>query len=136
MPDADDAAAQAEAKPNPQPAVVPNAAKAADGATVVDAAIPSAPPPQSVPPTPNAEFPPTDPMPAQTATANGTVVLNVDSGIVVPSFMGKSLRAAIEVAQQNGLELNILGSGVARQQSPPPGSHLLAGQKVTIRFSH
>jgi cell division protein FtsI (penicillin-binding protein 3) len=63
-------------------------------------------------------------------------VLNVDSGIVVPSFMGKSLRAAVEVAQQNGLELNILGSGVARQQSPPPGSHLLTGQKVTVRFSH
>jgi cell division protein FtsI (penicillin-binding protein 3) len=64
------------------------------------------------------------------------VVLNVDSGIVVPSFMGKSLRTAVEVAQQSGLELNILGSGVARQQSPAPGSHLLAGQKVTVRFSH
>ena len=68
--------------------------------------------------------------------AEKTVVLNVDSGIVVPSFTGKSLRAAVEVAQQNGLELNILGSGVARQQSPPPGSHLLTGQKVTVRFSH
>ena len=68
--------------------------------------------------------------------ANGTIVLNVDSGIVVPSFMGKSLRSAVEAAQQSGLEINVLGSGVARQQSPPPGSHLLAGQKVTVRFSH
>jgi cell division protein FtsI (penicillin-binding protein 3) len=63
-------------------------------------------------------------------------VLNVDSGVVVPSFMGKTLRSAVEEAQQNGLEISVLGSGIARQQSPPPGSHLLAGQKVTIRFTH
>jgi cell division protein FtsI (penicillin-binding protein 3) len=69
-------------------------------------------------------------------TSDGTVVLNVDSGIVVPSFMGKSLRASIEMAQQTGLEISVLGSGTARQQSPLPGSHLLAGQKVTIKFSH
>jgi len=69
-------------------------------------------------------------------TSDGTVILNVDSGIVVPSFMGKSLRASIETAQQSGLEINALGSGIARQQSPPPGTHLLAGQKVTVRFSH
>ena len=64
------------------------------------------------------------------------MVLDVDSGIVVPSFMGKTLRSAVEVAQQSGLEINVLGSGIARQQVPLPGSHLLAGQKVTIRFSH
>src|SRR5215467_3606569 len=76
--------------------------------------------------------PSTGPTPAQ-AAANGTVVLNVDSGIVVPSFMGKTLRSAVEVAQQSGLEISVLGSGIARQQSPPAGSHLLTGQKVTIR---
>ena len=77
-----------------------------------------------------------EPSQASVQTADGTVVLNVDSGIVVPSFMGKSLRASIETAQQNGLEISVLGSGIARQQSPPPGAHLLAGQKVTVRFSH
>ena len=70
------------------------------------------------------------------ASGNGTVVLDVDSGIVVPSFMGKSLRSAVEVAQQSGLEISVIGSGIARQQSPAPGSHLLAGQRVTVRFSH
>lgn len=72
----------------------------------------------------------------ESADSNGRVVLNVDSGIIIPSFMGQSLRAAVEIAQQSGLELNVLGSGIARQQSPPPGAHLLAGQKVTVRFSH
>jgi cell division protein FtsI (penicillin-binding protein 3) len=76
------------------------------------------------------------PSPANPAATNGTVVLAVDSGVVVPSFMGKSLRSAVEAAQQSGLEINVVGSGIARQQSPPPGSHLLAGQKVTIQFGH
>jgi cell division protein FtsI (penicillin-binding protein 3) len=69
------------------------------------------------------------------STADGTVVFNVDSGVVVPSFIGKSLRSAVEVAQQSGLEINVLGSGIARQQSPVAGSHLPSGQKVTVRFS-
>jgi hypothetical protein len=81
-------------------------------------------------------LPSSGPTPAQAAAGKGTVVLDVDSGILVPSFMGKSLRSAVEVAQQTGLEINVLGSGIARQQSPFPGSHLLSGQKVTIRFSH
>ena len=81
-------------------------------------------------------LPSSGPTPAQAAAGKGTVVLDVDSGIVVPSFMGKSLRSAVEVAQQSGLEINVLGSGIARQQSPLPGSHLPTGQKVTIRFSH
>jgi cell division protein FtsI (penicillin-binding protein 3) len=102
----------------------------------MDASIPSAPQPETPSPDATAALPASDPTASQPAPANGTVVLNVDSGIVVPSFAGKSLRAAVEVAQQNGFELNILGSGVARQQSPPAGSHLLTGQKVTVRFSH
>jgi len=73
--------------------------------------------------------------PVPAATADGTVVLNLGSGIAVPSFMGKSLRSVVEEAQQSGLELNVLGSGIARQQSPAPGSHLLTGQRVTVRFS-
>ena len=78
------------------------------------------------PPTAPLALPPAGPTPAQAAAGNGTVVLNVDSGIVVPSFMGKSLRSAVEVAQQSGLEINVLGSGIARQQSPSarqPSAH-------------
>ena len=52
----------------------------------------------------------------------GTVVLDVDSGVVVPSFLGKPLRSAVESAQQSGLEINAIGSGIARQQWPAPGS--------------
>ena len=40
---------------------------------------------------------------------------------VVPSFAGKSVRAAIEMAQENGLDLDAVGSGLARDQSPLAG---------------
>jgi cell division protein FtsI (penicillin-binding protein 3) len=80
--------------------------------------------------------PPPQPSPAQQAAGPGTVVLDVDSGVVVPSFLGKPLRSAVEIAEQSGLEINAIGSGVARQQWPPPGSHLPSGQKITVRFTH
>jgi len=70
------------------------------------------------------------------ASGKGTVVLDVDSGQVVPSFLGKPLRAAVETAQQSGLEINAVGGGVAREQWPAPGSHLTPGQKITVKFEH
>jgi cell division protein FtsI (penicillin-binding protein 3) len=77
------------------------------------------------------------PVPAKDETSAGsTVVLDVDSGPVVPSFLGKTLRASVEVAQQSGLEMSAIGSGIAREQSPLPGTHLASGQRVTVRFSH
>jgi len=67
--------------------------------------------------------------------SNGTVVLDLEQGgIAVPSFVGKTLRGAVEAAQNAGLELEAVGSGVARQQSPPAGTHVAAGSRVTVQF--
>jgi len=67
--------------------------------------------------------------------SSGTVVLEVEQGgIAVPSFLGKSVRAAIEMAQESGLDLDVVGSGLAREQSPPPGSHVASGSQVTVKF--
>lgn len=82
------------------------------------------------------------PLPAQPTAAApdhrpsyGTVVLDVEQGgILVPDFTGKSVRAAIELAEVNGLDLDAVGSGLAREQSPSAGSHVAAGSKVTVRF--
>ena len=66
---------------------------------------------------------------------NGTVVLDVEQGgVEVPSFLGKSLRSALEAAQDSGLELNPVGSGIAREQNPAPGTHVTAGSRVIVRF--
>lgn len=67
--------------------------------------------------------------------SNGTVVLDVEQGgIVVPSFMGKTVRNAIEQAQGTGLELDAVGSGLARDQTPQPGAHVAAGTTVVVHF--
>jgi cell division protein FtsI (penicillin-binding protein 3) len=67
--------------------------------------------------------------------SSGTIVLDVEQGgIVVPSFLGKSVRTAIEMAQESGLDLDAVGSGLARQQSPPAGSHVASGSQVTVKF--
>ncbi|MGA7168495.1 MAG: penicillin-binding protein, partial [Candidatus Sulfotelmatobacter sp.] len=67
--------------------------------------------------------------------ATGTVVLDVEQGgIEVPSFVGKTVRGAVEAAEDTGLQLEAVGSGVARQQSPPAGTHVAAGAHVTVQF--
>jgi len=72
---------------------------------------------------------------AQKAPTSGTVVLDVEEGgIQVPSFVGKNLRVAIEAAQDAGLDLDAIGSGVAREQSPQPGAHVAAGSRVVVKF--
>jgi cell division protein FtsI (penicillin-binding protein 3) len=110
------------------PAKVPNG-------KVVEVSNPTSPPPSGRRPEPSAVLPDSGSVPPSSPVGDGTVVLNVDSGILVPSFIGKSLRSAVEAAQQTGLEITVLGSGIARQQSPNAGAHLLAGQKVMVRFS-
>ena len=70
-----------------------------------------------------------------TARTGGTVVLDVEEGgIEVPSFLGKNVRSALEAAQDAGLDLDAVGSGLARQQSPMPGSRVAAGARVMVRF--
>ncbi len=65
----------------------------------------------------------------------GTVVLDVEEGgIAVPSFIGKSVRAALDVAQDSGLDLDAIGSGLAQEQSPAPGAKVAAGARVVVRF--
>jgi membrane peptidoglycan carboxypeptidase len=81
-----------------------------------------------------AEAPPKSP-PAPKLPSTGTVVLDVEQGgIEVPSFAGKTVRKALEAAQDAGLELEVVGSGVARQQTPAAGTRLPQGSSVTVRF--
>jgi len=73
----------------------------------------------------------TSPKPERT----GTVVIDVEQGgIEVPSFVGKTVRGAVETAQDAGLDLEAVGSGIGRQQSPTAGTHVVAGAHVTVQF--
>jgi len=110
---------------------VPAPANARSGGNVVQAAMrepeaPVAQPTQTKSP---------EPAPQTKLPTSGTVVLDVEQGgIEVPSFVGKTFRGAIETAQDSGLELEAVGSGVARQQSPVAGTHVAAGSRVTVQF--
>ncbi len=73
--------------------------------------------------------------PPSVPAKSGTVVLDMEQGgIVVPSFAGKSVRAAIETAEETGLDLDAVGSGLAREQVPPAGSHVTSGSRVVVKF--
>jgi cell division protein FtsI (penicillin-binding protein 3) len=86
-------------------------------------------------PTPPAPSRTSGPLQVEKTEHNGTVVLDVEQGgVVVPSFAGKSVRSAIEAAEDNGLELDAIGSGIAHDQSPPAGSHVPAGARIVVRF--
>jgi cell division protein FtsI (penicillin-binding protein 3) len=67
--------------------------------------------------------------------SSGTVVLDAEQGgIVVPSFAGKSVRGAIELAEDSSLDLDAVGSGLAQDQIPAAGSHVATGSRVTVKF--
>jgi len=77
---------------------------------------------------------PTSPEPGKLPTT-GTVVLDVEQGgIVVPSFVGKTVRGAVEAAQDAGLQLAAVGSGLASKQTPVAGTHVASGARVTVQF--
>jgi hypothetical protein len=44
------------------------------------------------------------------------------------------VRGAIELAQDSGLDLDAVGSGLGREQSPAAGSHVNTGTRVTVTF--
>jgi len=115
---------------SPKPGVTRTPVPASSGSGVVQAAmreqLPSVALQSQTPPAPE---------PEPEVPKSGTVVLDVEQGgIEVPSFVGKTFRGAVEAAQDAGLELEAVGSGLARQQTPAAGSHVPAGSHVTVQF--
>ncbi len=97
--------------------------------------------PATLPATAKADFA-TSPTPALQAPAaaqidarGGTVVLDMGGASTVPSLLGLSMREAIAAAHKVGFELQVVGSGTAREQQPPPGAYLPPGSKIAVRFS-
>jgi cell division protein FtsI (penicillin-binding protein 3) len=130
-------ATAAAVKPSPIGAqVVPAALTARDAGRVADQTVPVA-QTTAAASSPVASLPATqfENSPPQKLPASGTVVLDVEEGgTEVPSFLGKNLRVAIEAAQEAGLDLDAVGSGTAREQSPQPGARVAAGSRITVHF--
>ncbi len=56
-------------------------------------------------------------------------------GPKVPDFSGKTVRAVLEESAEKGLIVELVGSGVARRQVPPPGAVLAQGERVRVQFA-
>jgi cell division protein FtsI (penicillin-binding protein 3) len=132
----DSVAAKANVAPAPAPATAGSGKPEAGDGHIVQAAIkqneplPAAEPSQTYP-----QLKDSNTADASRLPVRGTVVLDVEQGgIEVPSFVGKTVRKAVEAAQDAGLELEAVGSGVARQQIPAAGTHVAAGAHVTVQF--
>jgi cell division protein FtsI (penicillin-binding protein 3) len=63
------------------------------------------------------------------------VVVDAGNRVGVPSFLGEPLRVAVESAATSGLALQIVGSGIAREQVPAPGSMVPRGTEIVVRFT-
>jgi cell division protein FtsI (penicillin-binding protein 3) len=87
--------------------------------------------------TPPDDLPPVEPSPAPTLPgpdpAARTVAVVAVAG-TAPSFEGKTLRAVLEQSLSTGIPVDVMGSGIAREQAPPPGSPLGPGEKVRVLF--
>ena len=63
---------------------------------------------------------------------NGTVEID---GPKVPDFVGETVRTVIEQAAEKGIDVDMLGDGMARAQYPLPGRPMLPGEHVRVRFT-
>jgi len=80
----------------------------------------------------SAQSPGQQAQPASHRPAN-TVVIASPNQLRVPSLIGLSVRQAIVEAGNAGLEVEISGSGTAREQAPTPGAMVPPGTKIVVK---
>jgi len=97
-------------------------------ASSAPAASPTRAPATSIAPQPAAA-----PAAAKTA-APQTVELDEEAGVQVPNLVGETVRDVTEQCEHLGLVPVLAGGGVALTQSPPPGSSVRRGTRVTVEF--
>ncbi len=62
------------------------------------------------------------------------IVTDAKHRIPVPSFVGEPLRQVVENAGGAGLEVQLLGDGIAREQAPAAGTLVPLGTEIIVRF--
>ena len=67
-----------------------------------------------------------------TPPTNTVVIANV-AQLRVPSLIGLPMREIIEQASSAGLQVEIAGNGIAREQAPAPGTMVSPGTKIVVR---
>ncbi|MGH9813409.1 MAG: penicillin-binding transpeptidase domain-containing protein, partial [Candidatus Acidiferrales bacterium] len=89
------------------------------------------PPRPTGPPARLPEYSPTDGSEGHPTTI---VVANSADAVAIPDLIGRSLRVVSEECSRLGLEPVLVGSGIAVEIRPEPGSHVPRGSRVWVRF--
>jgi membrane peptidoglycan carboxypeptidase len=68
--------------------------------------------------------------------SRGDEVVAVTAGAAptAPNFVGKTVRDVMQEATATGIEVDMLGDGLARAQNPPAGTLLNPGEHIRVRF--
>lgn len=54
---------------------------------------------------------------------------------VMPNFRGMSMRSVLQIMEKRGINIRLIGSGRATEQSPPPGQAIRGNGAVWIKFT-
>jgi membrane peptidoglycan carboxypeptidase len=63
-----------------------------------------------------------------------TVAYSDGDAVIVPDLAGETVRGVTESCSRFGLVPSLIGSGIALEQSPEPGTRVVHGSRVTVRF--
>jgi cell division protein FtsI (penicillin-binding protein 3) len=63
------------------------------------------------------------------------VVVDAGTRVAVPDFRGVPLRTVVERADDLGLRVQMLGSGLGREQAPAAGTMVPPGTEIVVRFA-
>jgi cell division protein FtsI (penicillin-binding protein 3) len=66
------------------------------------------------------------------APSSETVASN---GPTVPSFIGETVKNVMQQATESGIDVDMLGDGLAREQNPAAGAALNPGEHIRVRFA-
>jgi len=74
--------------------------------------------------------------PVEDAMAEGDALEEPAEGdTVMPDFRGMSMRKVLQVMEKRNINIRLLGSGRALEQSPPPGHRIRGANEVWIKFA-
>jgi cell division protein FtsI (penicillin-binding protein 3) len=78
---------------------------------------------------------PTQATPFEGDVASSTVVLGDGPLVTVPDFSGWATRRVAQECEKLGLDLNVVGSGLAIEQNPAAGLKVPSGTRIWVRMA-
>ncbi|MFZ0968123.1 MAG: PASTA domain-containing protein, partial [Candidatus Acidiferrales bacterium] len=72
--------------------------------------------------------------PAPSTPSAPTVQIGGEAGVTVPSLSGQSVRDVTEACSKLGLTPVLVGSGIALEQTPEAGAHVVRGSRIVVKF--